>query len=221
MATNLSTLSVSALAAALSSVKPGTLLAAFAMTQKSGDSVDGEAFVNTLNDLAPSSVDVANATLAETRAIDILVRREVSRMVLAALTANAAKGDKASGASRADIEASLLKTLVTQQVNSGVGTGELDFKYLTDMIDSALDRCIASKQDDGTLTHNAPFVSGKGKGGVKPNGVSASVLAAKYEAEYQAFVKEQAEQDESQDSTSDESQDETSDAQDDSSASLG
>jgi len=222
MATNLSTLSVSALAAALASVKPGTLLAAFAMTQKSGDSVDGEAFVETLNDLAPSAVDVANATLAETRAIDILVRREVSRMVLAALTANAAKGDKASGASRADIEASLLKTLVTQQVNSGVGTGELDFKALTDTINAALDRCIASKQDDGTLSHNAPFVSGKGKGGVKPNGASASALAAKYEAEYQAFVKEQAEQDESQDSTSDESQDSTSDeSQDDSSASLG
>lgn len=204
MAINLSSLNVAALAAALAAVKPGTLLAAFAMTQKSGDSVDGEAFAETLNDLVPSAVDVANATLAETRAIDILVRREVSRMVLTALTANATKGDKASGASRADIEASLLKTLVTQQVNSGVKTGELDFKALTDTIDAALDRCIASKQDDGTLSHNAPFVSGKGKGGVKPNGAGASVLAAKYEAEYQAYVAEQTAEDESQDETSDE-----------------
>lgn len=182
---NLSSLNVVSLAAALSSVALGDVLTALAINARSNDSVDAESFADSINDLISGAVDKANHSLAETKAIDVLVRREVSRMVLEALTANAHKGDKATGASRSDIHASLLKTLVTQSSD----VANLNFKELTDMIDSALDRCIASKQDDGTLTNpNAPFVSGKGKGGIKPNGVSASVLAARFAAEYDAYV---------------------------------
>lgn len=197
---NLSSLNVVSLAAALSSVALGDVLAALAINARSGDSVDAESFTDSVNDLISGAVDKANHTLAETKAIDVLVRREVSRMVLEALTANAAKGDKASGASRADIHASLLKTLVTQSSD----VANLNFKELTDTIDSALDRCIASKQDDGTLTNpNAPFVSGKGKGGIKPNGVSASVLATRFAAEYDAYVRSLASEDDAGEADSD------------------
>lgn len=201
---NLSSLNVVSLAAALSSVALGDVLTALAINARSGDSVDAESFADSINDLISGAVDKANHSLAETKAIDVLVRREVSRMVLDALTTNAAKdpskADKASGASRADIEASLLKILVTQSSD----VANLNFKELTDTIDSALDRCIASKQDDGTLTNpNAPFVSGKGKGGIKPNGVSASVLATRFAAEYDAYVRSLASEDDAGEADSD------------------
>lgn len=182
---NLSSLSLSALALALVSVPAGNILAALAMNAKKGDSVDGESFVDTLNDLAPGAVDLANKTLAETRAIDVLVRYHVSRDVLAALKASAAKGDKATGASRETMAANLFGLLLAQSPNEA----PIDIKR---GVDAALDRCIASRRDDGTLSHDAPYCSGKGKGGTKPtDNQSAAVLHEKFKAEYEAFLKEQ------------------------------
>lgn len=186
----LSSLSLSALAAALSSVQPGTVLAALAIATKQGDSVDRDTFVDLVSDLLHGAVDTANQSLSETNSLDMLVRYTLSRMVLESLETSVklgAKPDKAVGAQRDKVHAAIVKQLITAEVANG---NDYDLASLNDTVDAALSRSIASRQDDGTLTNpSAPYVSGKGKGGIKPNGgVSAAALAARFKGEYEAFL---------------------------------